>query len=155
MSINHKRRSRLVGLSARKESWDIETLKEQNRVAMQALVDLEKAVQQVATDIEQSENLLCCAMTGQLNLDVSTLQSTRIYLAEQHGIYKQRKTEWRRAEQRAKQAELQLKQATLTIKALERVKASSDQIISREQQTHIQEDNVELWLQHAMRIDSL
>ena len=146
---DHARRSRLVGLSVRQQSWELEALKERNSQAATALQVANEALQTTESEISATESTLREMMQGDTVFNITAVQNTQGYLVEQQEKGKALRSDAKRAAQRAEQAEQQLKYASLTIKALEQVKDTSDRIISREQEKRLLEENVELWIQRA------
>ena len=150
MTINQTRRSRLLGLFARRQTWELEDIKERNRLTTAALAAADKAEKEMQSQVEQTESLLYRAISGKLNMDLTTVQTIREYLGEQYHLHKQCTAEQQRAAQRASQVETQLKQASLTIKALETVKDNLDGEIKCQLEKRLLAQNLELWLQHLV-----
>ncbi len=146
--MNSKQRSRQCGLIIRQQSWELAALEIRSRRAADALTEAESAVEKVEAEISQTDMALCSALNGEDVLDLTSLQAAHQFIAEQQDARKQRLAECQRALQLAQQVDSQVKEVALGIKALERVKASSDCALNRERENRMLERNMETWLQY-------
>jgi hypothetical protein len=147
MTINHQRRSRLMQIEIKQQSWDLEALKKRNGDAKDALTKAEASLREIEASIKEAEQTIRQAFQGQLNLDLEAISAAREYLTEQQGLRTKRAMEQRRAAQTVDLAQTRLKQAALYVKALEQIKAVSDKEIHRIEEIRMAEHHAELWYQ--------
>ena len=151
--VDHARRSHVIGLTVRQRSWDLESLRERNQIATDALVTADAAVKAVELEINEAESALYRAMRGDISFDVTAMQSVREYLMEQYEKRNQCQSEQKCATQHAEKIEQQLKHLSLTIKALQQVKENADSALTRKQEHRELERSMELWMQRSKQED--
>jgi cysteinyl-tRNA synthetase len=147
MTINHQRRSRLMQLGIKQQSWELEELKKRNRDAKDALTKAKDSLRRIEASIKEAEQTIRQAFQGQLNLELEAISAARQYLTEQQGLRIRQAMEQQRAAQTVDLAETRLKQTALYIKALEQIKAVSDKEIDRIEENRMAEHHAELWYQ--------
>jgi hypothetical protein len=151
MTINHERRSKLVGFTIRQHSWELETLQDRNRRMAVALAQINEELRQIEMVIQQTESRIRRTLAGESSMDLVALQTARQFLAELQEHRRGKTLEQQRTAQRARKAEIQLKEATLYVKALKQIKATSDKEVWAAQEKKMAEQNAELWLQRQGR----
>jgi hypothetical protein len=147
MSKQHEKRSRLVGVTIRQESWNLENLRNRHRQALDELTKTKNALREVDVLIEQTEKAICRAMEGDEGLDLLAIQSARQFLQEQRNLRKLRHSENQRATQKEVYLEAQLLETALYVKGLQQVKAISDKAVNIAKEKQETEQNTELWVQ--------
>lgn len=129
------------------ETWNLETLKDRNRKALEEYSKTRDAVNEVAASIEQTESAMRFAMSREAGMNLLAIQEAHHFLEIQQGVLRSKQAEKQRAAQKLTQVEAQLKEAALYVKGLSQVKDSSDKAINMAREKQESELNAELWMQ--------
>ncbi|TQV73414.1 hypothetical protein FKG94_17065 [Exilibacterium tricleocarpae] len=151
MSSDYERRARQADISIRVESREVEKLRLRQQQASASLVAAQQALDEVEAAIAATESAMHKAVTAGPSLDLDALQAARHYLAERYRTRQQGQALLQRAQQKAAQADTELKQAALQVKALERVRETSQKTVLREREKRSNEQLTEQWLQHRLQ----
>lgn len=150
MQNNPDRRRKLSGIAVREKTWDLEDLKDRQRVAVQRFETAATAASELEREIENTQGQLTRALNGERSLDLGTIQATRVYITERSSLHKQYVAELRHAAHQASEADVQVRHAALTVRALERVHDRAHREVRQNTVKRLSELDIELWLQSAI-----
>ena len=150
MDRKSARRSKLTGLAVQEKSWDLQALRDRQRLAAEQFETAATAASELAREIEDTQGQLSATLNGERPMDLDSIQATRAWIADRSSLHKQYVAELRRAAHQASQAEIQVRHAALTVRALERVKDRADREVRKSVVLRTQELDIELWLQRAL-----